>query len=364
MSRSMWAGAAAIMLLLALTPGSAIAASGTRSASRPTCHSGLSSPKTGVHAVTQAHHVLRPAAADRRAAIPVLSPGTGYRQPAGSRAVDGLQRRLDRLGFGSGPIDGRYGPLTTAAVQRFQGAHRLAVNGIAGPRTLKILRRLSTVLSPGTGYQQPAGSRAVDGLQRRLDRLGFASGPIDGRYGPLTTAAVQRFQGAHRLAVDGIAGPRTLTALISNTRTSSPHHRSRHHTLPARLVIRRHPTPVRLVIAAARRVPETTPDAARPHSQPLPAWPVTTVLLALAAMGWLIAARGYITKRRQTRLSPRRQRSASTGLARRMINTARHQTVGVVVIATPGNMRQALEHAHRYQPAVLVLEFPRRPPRA
>ena len=117
--------------------------------------------QTRVHAVTQAHHVLRPAAADRRAAIPVLSPGTGYRQPAGSRAVDGLQRRLDRLGFGSGPIDGRYGPLTTAAVQRFQGAHRLAVNGIAGPRTLKVLRRLSTVLSPGTGYQQPAGSRAV-----------------------------------------------------------------------------------------------------------------------------------------------------------------------------------------------------------
>ncbi len=364
MSRSMWAGAAAIMLLLALTPGSAIAASGTRSASRPTCHAGQTTQQTRVHAVTQAHHVLRRAAADRRAAIPVLSPGTGYRQPAGSRAVDGLQRRLDRLGFGSGPIDGRYGPLTTAAVQRFQGAHRLAVNGIAGPRTLKVLRRLSTVLSPGTGYQQPAGSRAVRVLQRRLDRLGFASGPIDGRYGPLTTEAVQRFQGAHRLAVDGIAGPRTLTALISNPRTSSRRHRSRRHTLPTRLFIGRHTAPARLLIAPPRPVAETSPAAARPHPQPLPAWPVTAMLLALAAVGWLTAARGYITKRRQTRLSPRRQRSASSGLARRMINTARHQTVGVVVIATPGNMRQALEHAHRYQPAVLVLEFPRRPPRA
>jgi len=49
-------------------------------------------------------------------------------------------------------------------------------------------------LLPGAGYQQPTGSGHVRALQRRLARLGFAAGPIDGRYGPLTTRAVDRFQ--------------------------------------------------------------------------------------------------------------------------------------------------------------------------
>ena len=37
--------------------------------------------------------------------------------------------------------------------------------------------------------------------------------PADGVYGPQTRRAVRRFQAAHGLAVDGIAGPVTLSAL-------------------------------------------------------------------------------------------------------------------------------------------------------
>jgi TPR repeat protein len=52
-------------------------------------------------------------------------------------------------------------------------------------------------------------------MQRRLTGLGYAPGPIDGLYGPLTEQAVRRFQATHGLVVDGIDGPNTRAALAS-----------------------------------------------------------------------------------------------------------------------------------------------------
>ena len=59
------------------------------------------------------------------------------------------------------------------------------------------------------------GSRgdAVRDLQRRLARLGFDPGAADGIFGGKTTSAVQAFQRAMGLVVDGVAGPATLGAL-------------------------------------------------------------------------------------------------------------------------------------------------------
>jgi hypothetical protein len=50
-------------------------------------------------------------------------------------------------------------------------------------------------------------------VQRILARLGFSSGTIDGAYGPLTEAAVRRFQRSAGLVVDGVVGPLTSVAL-------------------------------------------------------------------------------------------------------------------------------------------------------
>ena len=71
------------------------------------------------------------------------------------------------------------------------------------------------LLAPGAGYATPEGSQPVRDVQRLLRRLGDAPGPIDGLYGPLTTGAVQRFQKAHALAVDGVAGPQTMGRLVA-----------------------------------------------------------------------------------------------------------------------------------------------------
>ena len=130
-----------------------------------------------------------------------------------------MQHRLARAGFVPGPFDGRYGRLTRAAVMRFQAARGLVVDGIAGPITLGVLGIHGRVLYPGSGYGGN-GSTRVQALQRRLRRAGFSPGPVDGRYGPLTEAAVARFQAAHGLAVSGIAGPVTLARLARDTRVT------------------------------------------------------------------------------------------------------------------------------------------------
>ena len=55
--------------------------------------------------------------------------------------VAALQFLLGRHGFPSGLVDGRLGPRTRAALLRFQRWAGLAADGIAGPGTLRALRR-------------------------------------------------------------------------------------------------------------------------------------------------------------------------------------------------------------------------------
>jgi peptidoglycan hydrolase-like protein with peptidoglycan-binding domain/DNA invertase Pin-like site-specific DNA recombinase len=154
-------------------------------------------------------------AAEARAATSApLSVGAGYGQPQGSPRVRALQRRLRALGQRPGPVDGLFGPLTRAAVERFQRSVGLAVDGIVGPHTRRALR--SAALPPlglGSGYGERGGSKRVRALQLRLRGLGQRPGPIDGLYGPRTAAAVARFQRASGLAPDGVAGSRTLRAV-------------------------------------------------------------------------------------------------------------------------------------------------------
>ncbi|MBV9004013.1 MAG: peptidoglycan-binding protein [Solirubrobacterales bacterium] len=81
------------------------------------------------------------------------------------------------------------------------------------PRSVAINHSGAMVLGPWSGYSSRDGAAPVRALQLRLARAGYAPGPIDGRYGPLTEQAVMRFQAEHGLRVDGVAGPLTLAAI-------------------------------------------------------------------------------------------------------------------------------------------------------
>lgn len=178
---------------------------------------------------------LRPAAGGQaevhREASTVAATLTGT--PSLSRGSSGAQvRTLQSLLNAHGSdldVDGDFGNATHRAVVAFQSSHRLAADGIVGPRTAAALSGPTTVgntpAAPASPAAPAAGAitgtpplrwgstgAAVSAVQTRLNALGASVG-VDGDYGQLTKAAVERFQAANHLAVDGVVGPGTAARL-------------------------------------------------------------------------------------------------------------------------------------------------------
>jgi len=152
----------------------------------------------------------------------VLGPGAGYGVGGGSGAVRQLQRRLRAHGYLAGPVDGIYGPLTTTAVRRFQGAKGLVPDGVAGPLTVTaVASPRGGPVRPGTGYGSAGGDVRVRDVQRMLRATGYDPGAVDGRFGQQTQAAVQWFQAKHRLRASGVVDAASLRQLRRLTRDRS-----------------------------------------------------------------------------------------------------------------------------------------------
>jgi murein DD-endopeptidase MepM/ murein hydrolase activator NlpD len=146
------------------------------------------------------------------AALLVLAVVAPAARAAGGDAA-ALQVALRAQGLYDGTVDGVAGPATIEAVRRLQAAEHLAVDGIAGPRTR---RALGWRGRPRLGRRVLREGRRgwdVAALQFLLAAHGFPSGPVDGRLGARTGAALRRFQRWAGLAPDGLAGPGTLAAL-------------------------------------------------------------------------------------------------------------------------------------------------------
>jgi len=113
------------------------------------------------------------------------------------------------------------------------------------------------VLAQGAGMGATPSAR-VRQVQRALQRRGYAVGKpgVDGRFGPLTAAAVRRLQAARGLPVDGLVGKRTRAALRLTGRAAST---PRRHAGAQRAAT----TPAR---DSSSSGPSTAADATRPET--------------------------------------------------------------------------------------------------
>ena len=127
--------------------------------------------------------------------------------------VAALQVALHARGLYAGSIDGVQGPLTTAAITRFQRRTGLAPNGVAGASTREALGRYGRHVLGSRLLARGARGWDVAALQFLLAWHGFPSASIDGLLGYHTDRALRRFQHWAGLSPDGVAGPSTVAAL-------------------------------------------------------------------------------------------------------------------------------------------------------
>ena len=119
----------------------------------------------------------------------------------GSRGDDvtEVQGKLNRVDPVTEPLvlDGIFGPLTKAAVIRFQETHDLVPDGVVGPLTHAALDTAAQ-LAPPLRPQIQLGDTGPDvGIaQQKLNSSGAATPrlPIDAIYGATTVTAVMNFQ--------------------------------------------------------------------------------------------------------------------------------------------------------------------------
>ena len=85
-----------------------------------------------------------------------------------------------------------------------------------GLAALLVLAALALCLARSVGavtYKRGSTGSVVTQIQTRLKNWGYYTGAVDGIYGSKTEEAVRSFQRKNGLTADGMAGPKTLSAL-------------------------------------------------------------------------------------------------------------------------------------------------------
>ena len=134
-----------------------------------------------------------------------------------SRKVKRAEQMLKRAGFSPGKVDREFSTNTEKALKQFQASVGLEATGRLDDRTFSRLERVNARVKKHGGDQVGAGQKGerIENIERRLKKLGYDTGRVDGVFDRQTGAAVVAFKkdqpeikGEH--AVLGERGQRSL----------------------------------------------------------------------------------------------------------------------------------------------------------
>ncbi len=136
---------------------------------------------------------------------------------ANQRAVKWLERMLKLAGFNPGPMDDRFTARTAQALAQFQAARGLPATGVLDKQTFEHLKQVQKRIRAHHG-ERHAGvgqkSEFIEDAERRLRRLGYDVGKVDGVFDQRTAAAVAAFKADQKnLGRNGELGEAGLRAL-------------------------------------------------------------------------------------------------------------------------------------------------------
>lgn len=119
--------------------------------------------------------------------------------------VSSIQRKLKKMGYLDGAVDGIYGGDTASAVKAFQSDEGLSATGMVNGDTLSRITSEYAAQSGETVLSLGDSGKKVIRLQNKLLLHGYNPGSVDGVYGEGTAEAVRQLQSEENLARTGIA---------------------------------------------------------------------------------------------------------------------------------------------------------------
>lgn len=137
-------------------------------------------------------------------------------QPGDPRLVQAIQRELYARGYAPGSNPGRLDLETRAAIIAYQFDEGMALTGEASEAVLKSLLfgRAAGKAGPGPDGRFERQRKLVAEVQDMLARMGYASGPVDGRIDERTREAIRRFEQDRSLAPRGRLTERLLLEMV------------------------------------------------------------------------------------------------------------------------------------------------------
>lgn len=140
--------------------------------------------------------------------------------PETARAyITSIQEELTEHGYNPGPVDGKMGPKTHAAIRAYQRDAGLPVDGFATKELLEHLKFAQPKVYASTSSSSPAlDPTLVRDIQVELAERGYYYGDLDGIAGSGTRQGVRDFQADAKLPVTGEINQ----ALLDQLRKASP----------------------------------------------------------------------------------------------------------------------------------------------